>query len=472
MAARLKCRRQARACRRGRAIGAGTAAGAFLAFGMTPLAAAPVANADGLDVVLDPILNSLASIAPALTTDLTSMIAGIDPSFATEGAASAALPAADDLATMFQQYVYTPLETAAQSWILSPTGEQVDGFLNSTFGEFLIGNGAAGTAADPTGGAGGLWFGDGGAGWNSTVAGEAGGDGGSAGIFGDGGIGGSGGNGAAGGEGGAGGSFMGLGGEGGAGGAGGAGGDGGAAVGSLFGIGGDGGNAGDGVTADGLPALGGAGGNGSELFGDHGMVGDFGTLPPGSSEATGTLLPLGTTGDSITNSDGQVVILHGFGEVVKVPPYEPSATGFSDDDAAFLQENGFNVVRLGVDWAALEPAPGVFDTTYLASIEQTVQTLGQHGIYSILDMHQDAWGTAFGGEGAPAWATLTGGAANGTTTFPSTNSSIPPRRKLGIHSGVTTPRRTELGWKTTIRRCWSTLRTHSTGIPMWPDSRS
>lgn len=418
MGAPLKGRRQPRARRRSRAVGAGAAAGAFLTFGMTPLTPAPAANADGLDVILDPILNSLASIAPGLTTDLTSMIAGIDPSFAAEGAASAALPATADLATMFQQYVYTPLETAAQSWIASPTGEQVDGFLNSTFGEFLIGNGAAGTAADPAGGAGGLWFGDGGGGWDSTVPGEAGGDGGSAGIFGDGGIGGSGGDGAAGGEGGAGGSFMGLGGEGGAGGAGGAGGDGGAALGSLFGIGGDGGNAGDGVTADGLPALGGAGGNGSELFGDHGMVGDFGTLPPGSSEATGTLLPLGTTGDSITNSDGQVVLLHGFGEVVKIPPYEPSATGFSDDDAAFLQENGFNVVRLGVDWAALEPEPGVFDTTYLASIEQTVQTLGQHGIYSILDMHQDAWGTPFGGEGAPAWATLTGGAAHGTTTFP------------------------------------------------------
>jgi endoglycosylceramidase len=417
MGAPMNGRRQMRARRRSRAMGAGAAAGAFLAFGMTPLAPTPVANADGLDVILDPILNSLSSIAPALTTDLTSMVASIDPSFAADGAASAALPASADVATTFQQYVYTPLETAAQSWITSSTGEQVDGFLNSTFGEFLIGNGAAGTAADPTGGAGGLWFGDGGAGWDSTVAGEAGGAGGSAGIFGDGGIGGSG-DAAAGGEGGAGGSFMGLGGEGGAGGAGAAGGDGGAAVGSLFGIGGDGGNAGGGGTADGLPALGGAGGNGSELFGDHGMVGDYGTLPGGSSEATGTLLPLGTTGTSFTNSDGQVVLMHGFGEVVKVPPYEPSATGFSDADAAFLQENGFNVVRLGVDWAALEPAPGVFNTSYLDSIEQTVKTLGQHGIYSILDMHQDAWGTAFGGEGAPAWATLTNGATNGTTTFP------------------------------------------------------
>src|SRR5690349_11974225 len=101
MGAPMKDRRQARTLRRGRAIGAGTAAGAFLAFGLTPLAPAPVANADGLDVVLDPILNSLASIAPALTTDLTLMVAGIDPSFAADGAASAALPASADVATMF-----------------------------------------------------------------------------------------------------------------------------------------------------------------------------------------------------------------------------------------------------------------------------------------------------------------------------------------------------------------------------------
>jgi endoglycosylceramidase len=409
--------RQARPCRCGRIVGASTAAGAFLALGMTPLAPAPAANADELELILDPILNSLASVAPALATDLTSIADSFDPSSAIDGATTAALPSAD-LTASFEQSVYTPLETAAQAWINSPTGDQIDSFLNTTFGEFLIGNGAPGTEQDPTGGAGGLLFGDGGAGWNSTEAGVAGGNGGAAGIFGDGGDGGDGGADAAGGEGGAGGSFMGIGGDGGDGGAGGAGGDGGAGEGALFGLGGDGGNGGDGATADGLPALGGAGGNGGMLFGDHGMVGNYGTLPGVSSDTSGTLLPLGTTGESITNSDGQVVLLHGFGEVVKIPPYEPSATGFSDADAAFLQENGFNVVRLGVDWAALEPEPGVYDTSYLDSIEQTVQTLGQHGIYSILDMHQDSWGTEFGGEGAPAWATLTDGATNSPTTFP------------------------------------------------------
>jgi endoglycosylceramidase len=417
---------------------------------MTPLATAPAANADELAIILDPILSSLSSVAPALTTDLTAMAISFDPSLTAESAASAALPATEDLAMMFQQYLYTPLETSAQSWIDSPTGGQIDGLLNTMFGELLIGNGAAGTEADPTGGAGGLWFGDGGPGWNSTVAGLAGGAGGSAGVFGEGGIGGEGGPGAAGGAGGDGGSFMGLGGAGGeggdlAGGSAGAGGAGGTADGSLFGIGGhggdggsgtdggiggdggdatglygdggDGGNAGEsgigGATGD-LPALAGAGGDGG-TFGNHGMVGEYGTINGVTPSSSAVIT---TDGTHLVNSDGQVVILHGLNEVYKLAPYEPSATGFSDDDAAFLQENGFNVVRLGVIWSAAEPEPGVYDDSYLAAIQQTVQTLHEHGIYVILDMHQDSYSTLFGGEGAPSWAVQDGGLANPSLPFP------------------------------------------------------
>ena len=116
-----KASRRTRSQWRQRAVGAGTAAGAILAFGITPVALAPAANADELEMILDPILNSLSSIAPALTTDLTSMVAGLDPSFAADSAASAALPASEDVATMFQQYVYAPLEMAAQAWIASPS---------------------------------------------------------------------------------------------------------------------------------------------------------------------------------------------------------------------------------------------------------------------------------------------------------------------------------------------------------------
>jgi endoglycosylceramidase len=144
------------------------------------------------------------------------------------------------------------------------------------------------------------------------------------------------------------------------------------------------------------------------------MVGDFGATTGDPSGADS----LGTTGSFLTNSDGQVVLLHGLNEVYKVAPGEPSASGFSDDDAAFLAANGFNAVRLGVIWADLEPEPGQFNAAYLASIEQTVQTLGNHGIYSIIDFHQDAYSTEFGGEGAPAWAVQDGGAANPALPFP------------------------------------------------------
>jgi endoglycosylceramidase len=364
-------------------LGLVATAGAFVALGMTPLVTAPAANADEFDVILEPILNSLSSIDPGLVTDVSTLVASFDPTFTTDSAATAAT--SPDFADLFNQFVYTPTHTALEDWINSNVGQQVDGFINSAAGSFVIGNGAAGTAADPDGGAAGWLFGDGGTGWNSTEAGVAGGNGGAAGAVGDGGLGGDGGAGAAGGDGGAGGSFM--------------------------GIGGDGGNAGDGSTPDGLPALGGAGGN-AGVLGIHGMVGDHGTGATSGSDS------IGTTGNWLTNSDGQVVLLHGLNEVYKIPPGEPSASGFSDDDAAFLAANGFNAVRLGVIWADLEPQPGVFDTAYLNSIEQTVQTLGNHGIHSILDFHQDAYSTEFGGEGAPAWAVQDGGLPNSPTTFP------------------------------------------------------
>ncbi|WP_155772016.1 PE family protein, partial [Mycobacterium asiaticum] len=65
-------------------------------------------------------------------------------------------------------------------------------------GRPLIGDGAAGTAANPDGQAGGLLYGNGGAGYTSMSEGIAGGRGGDAGLFGNGGVGGGGGAGAGG----------------------------------------------------------------------------------------------------------------------------------------------------------------------------------------------------------------------------------------------------------------------------------
>jgi hypothetical protein len=40
------------------------------------------------------------------------------------------------------------------------------------------------------------------------------------------------------------------------------------------------------------------------------------------------VLPLGNTGNWMTDADGRVVVLRGLNQVYKVPPYEPSADGF------------------------------------------------------------------------------------------------------------------------------------------------
>ena len=112
---------------------------------------------------------------------------------------------------------------------------------------------------------------------------------------------------------------------------------------------------------------------------------------------------LTNSGRWLIDASGRVVILHGFNVVAKIAPYEPAATGFDDQDAAFLQAHGFNGVRLGVIFKGLEPQPGVFNDAYLASIAGTVNMLARHGIYTLLDFHQDLYNERFQGEGFPDW---------------------------------------------------------------------
>ena len=112
---------------------------------------------------------------------------------------------------------------------------------------------------------------------------------------------------------------------------------------------------------------------------------------------------IGHRGRWLTDARGRVVILHGVNMVMKVPPYQPSAMGFGDDDAALLAREGFNTVRLGLIMKGLEPKPGVFDDAYLNAYLATVRTLGAHGIKVLVDFHQDMFNERFNGEGLPDW---------------------------------------------------------------------
>ncbi|WP_426594428.1 glycoside hydrolase family 5 protein [Cellulomonas sp. McL0617] len=107
-------------------------------------------------------------------------------------------------------------------------------------------------------------------------------------------------------------------------------------------------------------------------------------------------------------------------------PAVPATSPPTDQDFAQIAAMGFNVVRLGMSWSRLEPTRGAFDQDYLDQVEATVALAKKHGVYTVLDLHEDAWGNALarpdahcgggtspttGWDGAPAWATLTDGAA-------------------------------------------------------------
>jgi endoglycosylceramidase len=129
--------------------------------------------------------------------------------------------------------------------------------------------------------------------------------------------------------------------------------------------------------------------------------------------------PLSHAGRWITDAKGRVVILHGLNMVTKRPPYDPAVTGFGADDAQFLRTNGFNTVRLGMIYKAVEPNPGQYDSRYISSLAGTEHTLGKQGIFSLIDFHQDLYNERFGGEGWPDWAVLDNGApAQPLTGFP------------------------------------------------------
>lgn len=121
---------------------------------------------------------------------------------------------------------------------------------------------------------------------------------------------------------------------------------------------------------------------------------------------------LGHEGRWLTDPSGRVVILHGVSMVAKRPPYLPSSLGFDEEDARFLARQGLRVVRFGVIWKGVEPAPGKYDDRYLDQVESAVDMLSAHGIYTLLDFHQDVLNERFGGEGFPDWAVRAAGGPN------------------------------------------------------------
>ena len=78
---------------------------------------------------------------------------------------------------------------------------------------------------------------------------------------------------------------------------------------------------------------------------------------------------------------------------------------FGAEDCRFLaEEMGYNHLRLPVNWSGLEPVRGDYDADYLRRILDVVDACGEYGIYTLVDLHQDAYSKHMGEDGAPLWA--------------------------------------------------------------------
>jgi endoglycosylceramidase len=107
-------------------------------------------------------------------------------------------------------------------------------------------------------------------------------------------------------------------------------------------------------------------------------------------------------GQRFVDQYGRTRIFHGINMVGKwsTERYMDVLLRDNPDYFAKMQTMGFNVLRLGVTWALLEPKPGIYNTKLMDKVGLVFDRAAEYGIYVFLDMHQDVWG------GEPDWATL------------------------------------------------------------------
>jgi len=84
----------------------------------------------------------------------------------------------------------------------------------------------------------------------------------------------------------------------------------------------------------------------------------------------------------------------------------PNYTFPSLDEAGAqrMEELGFDVIRLCINWSALEPKPKQYSADFFATLDAILALAKKHHLYVLLDMHQDAYSKEIGEDGAPLWA--------------------------------------------------------------------
>jgi endoglycosylceramidase len=120
--------------------------------------------------------------------------------------------------------------------------------------------------------------------------------------------------------------------------------------------------------------------------------------------------PIFSTGTQLVDHSGRSVVLRGVNIRADgfFDPYhgELPLPPFTVEDCRVIgQDFGMNSLRLPINWSLLEPTQGgAIDRAYVQKVIQLSGDCLRQGVYTLVDLHQDAWSKYLGADGAPFWA--------------------------------------------------------------------
>lgn len=130
------------------------------------------------------------------------------------------------------------------------------------------------------------------------------------------------------------------------------------------------------------------------------------------SAASGKAKPGHGNTETITTPDGRTFITDERGRALQLRGYNGGkyvSDRLTADDVAAIADQGFNFLRLVVQWQYFEPTQGDYDEAYFDYVDSVLDAADREGVHVMIDMHQDVYGPAFGASGAPEWTTRTDG---------------------------------------------------------------
>ena len=99
----------------------------------------------------------------------------------------------------------------------------------------------------------------------------------------------------------------------------------------------------------------------------------------------------------------RVRIFHGSNRVMKKEPWYFEDM-LNDAEIDLMASMGFTAMRVGFMWSGFNPAPGIFNKTYLDTVRAIVDKMAERGVHTLLDVHQDCFSSSFClYDGVPLW---------------------------------------------------------------------